>query len=252
MKSRLVLPCLLLAALASAAQAQTDPVTGKSLFENGTGAVQACVTCHFNVENRRDAIDPGGDLDFDLVLARFLAAITANPAQMGQYNSGLTAQQKNDIAAYIADVPKARPNRVEFTVGNTGVETPPSTITFSNAVTAASSLTLGAIGISGANAADFRIKTAGTNCSNNLVLPAGQSCTVAVSFMTATTGSKTALINFPYTQGSANVTRTAQLTGAVSNQPPPSSANPPGGGGALAPGCAALLLAALGIRRRAR
>lgn len=252
MKSGPVLPCALLAALAGAAQAQNNPLAGKSLYENGTGGVQACVACHGDVENRRNAIDPGGDLDFDLVLARFLAAIAANPAQMGQYNGGLSTQQKNDVAAYIADVPKARPNRVEFTASATGVETPASTVTFSNAVTAASSLTLGAIGISGANPADFRIRTSGTTCSNNLVLAAGQSCTVSVSFMTSTTGSKSALLNFPYTQGSASVTRTAQLAGAVSNQPPPSSADPPGGGGALAPAWVALLLAAFGLRRRAR
>lgn len=252
MKPAVISMALFLFALASAAQAQGNPVAGKSLFENGSGTTQSCVACHGNVENRRAAIDPGGDLDFDLVRARFLQAITAYPSQMGQYRAGFTEQQKNDVAAYIADVPKARPNLVDFRASATGVETAPATVTFRHAVTATAPLTLGAVGLSGTNPADFRIRSAGTTCANNLVLAAGASCTVNVSFLTSTAGAKSALLNFPYTQGSTNVTRTAQLSGAVGDPPPPSSANPAGGGGALAVGWIALLLAALGAKRRRR
>jgi cytochrome c553 len=253
MKPAVVSMALFLFALASAAQAQGNPVAGKSLFENGSGSTQSCVACHGNVENRRAAIDPGGDLDFDLVRARFLQAITAYPSQMGQYNAGFTEQQKNDVAAYIADVPKARPNLVDFRASATGVETAPVTITFRHAVTATAPLTLGAVGMSGPNPTDFRIRSAGTTCANNLVLAPGASCTVNVSFLPSTTGTKSALLNFPYTQGSTNVTRTAQLSGAVDNQPPPGGGNSAaGGGGALALGWIPLLFAALGLKRRGR
>jgi MYXO-CTERM domain-containing protein len=224
-----------------------DPTAGRTLFSSNS--VQACTACHFNVENRRAAIDPGGDLDFEFVLATFLNAISTFTA-MRQFDT-LTPQEKRDIAAYIADVPKATPNLVNYNATNTGTETAAQTITFTNAVTG-SALTLGSIGLTG-NSADFVIKTTGTTCSNNQTLAAGASCKVSVSFLTATGSTKTALLNFPYTQaGSANTTRTAQLMGTVATQPPPSSATPPddGGGGSFGVGWAGLLLLALRLRRR--
>jgi mono/diheme cytochrome c family protein len=235
----------LLVVVAPTAFGQDSPTAGKTLFEGN--AVQDCTACHVNVDNRRAAIDPGGDLDFDLVLATFLNAIATQSA-MQAFGNGLTAQQKRNIAAYIADVPKARPNLVDFNAANTNIETAATTITFSNAVTATAALTLGSVGLTGSNA-DFLIKTTGTTCSNNQMLAAGTSCNVSVSFRTSTGSTKTALLNFPYSQAGANINRTAQLTGTVANQPPPSSASP-GGGGALGAGWAALLLASLGFRRR--
>ena len=231
--------------VAPAAFGQDSPTAGKTVFE--ANSVQACTACHFNVENRRQAIDPGGDLDFDLVYATFLNAI-ATVSVMNQFNTGLTTQQKRNVSAYIADVPKARPNLVAFTASNTGNETAVQNITFSNAVTATSALMLGSVGLTGSSA-DFIIKTTGTTCANSMSLPAGTSCNVSVSFLTSTGSSKTALLNFPYTQGGAATTRTAQLTGTVANQPPPSSATP-GGGGVLGAGWAGLLLLALALRRR--
>jgi hypothetical protein len=116
-------------------------------------------------------------------------------------------------------------------------------------VTATSALTLGSVGLTGSSV-DFQIKTAGTTCSNNQVLAAGSSCDASVTFRTSTASTKVALLNFPFTQGGAMTTRTAQLTGTVANQPPPSNASP-GGGGAFEAGWAGLLLLALGLRRRA-
>jgi len=228
--------------------AADSPTNGKALFEGNS--VQPCTACHANVDNRRAAIDPGGDLDFDFVLATFLNAITVQP-QMSQFASGLSTQQKRDIAAYIADVPKARPNLVDFSVSGTNMESAPTTITFSNAVTATSSLTISSVGLSGSSS-DFLIKPSGTTCSNNTALQIGASCTVNVSFMTTTASTKVALLNFPYSQGGQNVTRTAQLTGTVANQTPPQQATPPsGGGGAISLGWTVLLLGALRLRHRA-
>src|ERR1700752_1081017 len=146
---------LLFAVAMPAAFAQDSPTAGRTLF--ASNPAQACTACHVDVENRRAAIDPGGDLDFDLVYATFLNAI-ATVTVMNQFNAGLTTQQKRNIAAYIADVPKARPNLVNYSATNTGNETGAQTITFSNAVTATSALTLGSVGLSG-NSADFLIKT---------------------------------------------------------------------------------------------
>lgn len=237
----------LLIAAVPAAFAADDPTAGKPLFEGNS--VQPCIACHGNVENRRNAIDPGGDLDFDLVYATFLNAIATVPP-MNQFDTGLIEQQKRHIAAYIADVPKARPNLVDFSSSSTGNETAAQTITFSNAVTATAPLTLGQLGLTGSNA-DFIIKTNGTTCANNQQLAAGASCDVNVSFQTSTGSSKVALLHFPYTQGGTMTDRTAQLTGTVANQPPASSATTSGGGGALGAAWAALLLLAAGLRRRA-
>jgi len=236
----------LLLSVAPAAFSQDSPTAGRALFESNS--VRPCTQCHVNVENRRLAIDPGGDLDFDLVYATFLNAIST-VAGMNPFASGLNEQQKRDIAAYIADVPKARPNLVDFTATSTGNETGAQTITFSNSVTATASLTLGSVGLSGSSA-DFLIKTAGTSCAHNQQLSAGTSCSVGVSFLTSTGSTKTALLNFPYTQSGVTTTRTAQLTGTVANQPPPSSATTSGGGGALGAGWAAALLFAMALRRR--
>jgi cytochrome c553 len=233
-----------LAIVAAPAFGQDSPTTGKALFEGNS--VQPCTNCH-TVVDRRDRIDPGGDLDFDLVYAHFLNAI-ATVTVMNQFNAGLSAQQKRNIAAYIADVPKARPNLVDFAATNTNIETAATTITFGNAVTATAPLTLGAIGITGAST-DFLIKTTGTTCANNLALAAGASCDVSVSFRTSTSSTKTGLLDFPYTQSGAMTTRTAQLTGTVANQPPPQNATGGGGGGALGVVWGTLLLLALGLRR---
>jgi mono/diheme cytochrome c family protein len=230
----------------SATVAQDNPMTGKTLFEGNT--VQPCIACH-TIDDRRAAIDSGGDLDFDLVYATFLNAV-ATVSVMNQFNARLSPQQKRDIAAYIADVPKARPSLVDFSATNTNTESSVTTITFSNAVTATSPLTLTAVGLSGSSA-DFLIKTTGTTCSNNTMLVAGANCSVNVSFMTSTGSTKVALLSFPYSQSGTGVTRTAQLTGTVANQPPPQMATPTsGGGGALGLGWAPLLLVALGLRRR--
>ena len=236
----------LLSVAVPAALAADDPMAGKALFEGNS--VQPCVACHANVQNRRDAIDPGGDLDFDFVYATFLNAI-ANVPGMNQFNGGLTDQQKRDIAAYIADVPKARPNLVDFSASSTGNETTAQTITFSNAVTAGAPLTLGQVGLAGSSA-DFIIKTNGTTCANNQQLVAGASCDVSVSFRTSTGSTKVALLHFPYTQGGTTTDRTAQLTGTVANQPPGSSATTSGGGGGALGATWAALLALAGVLRR--
>jgi len=234
------------------AWAADSPVNGKALFENtasasGHAGVQSCPACHGNVENRRTAIDPGGDLDFDLVFAHFTNAIATQGA-MAQFNV-LTTQQKRDIAAYIADVPKARPNFVDFSASAVNTETAPVLITFANAVTATSALTIDSVGITGASS-DFVIKTTGTTCANNLSVAAGSSCTVNVSFKTSTGTAKTGLLNIAYTQSATSVTRTAQLNGTVAGQPPPSSAPVGGGGGgALPAGLLVLLLGTLVLRR---
>ena len=224
---------------------QDSPTAGKALFEGNS--VQPCTSCHGTVQNRRDAIDQGGDLDFDLVLGTFLNAIATQGA-MNQFNNGLTTQQKRDIAAYIADVPKARPNMVDFSATNTGNETAPQIITFNNAETATSSLTINSIGVTGSSA-DFIIKTNGTTCSNAQTLVPNATCNVSVSFLTPTGSIKIGLLHFSYSQGGVTTDRTAQLTGTVANQPPPSSAMPSGGGGAFGAGWAALLVLAAGLRR---
>ena len=241
-----VLFAVLLDVIVPAAFAQGNPANGKTLFEGNS--IQPCTACHFNVDNRRMAIDPNGDLDFDLVLAHFLNAIAAQSV-MNKF-SALSGQQKNDIAAYIADVPKARPNLVDFTAANTSIETSPVTIAFANAVTATSALTIVSVGIGGTNNADFTIKPSANPCATSMSLGAGVSCTVNVAFRTQTSTPKTALLDIGYSQAGANTLRTAQLNGTVAGQNPPPSAAMPGGGGALPAGGIGLLLLALGLRRR--
>lgn len=236
------------AVFAQGALAADSPTNGRTLFN--ANAVTPCTQCHVNVENRRFAIDPSGDLDFDAVLAAFLNAI-ATQSTMAAFNTGLTAQQKRDIAAYIADVPKARPNLVDFVASATNTETAPVTITFGNGVTSIPSLTINTIGITGASASDFLIKSTGTTCANNMTLVPGQTCFVNVTFRTGSGSAKTALLSVNFTpQGGTATTRTAQLTGTVSGQGGGSSANT-GGGGALPVAGLVLLFAAGALRRRA-
>jgi cytochrome c553 len=231
-----------------------SPTNGRTLFENtatasGHAGLQSCPACHVNVDNRRMAIDPGGDLDFDLVFAHFTNAINTR-VEMTQF-AVLSQQQQRDIAAYIADVPKAQPNLVDFSASAVNTETTAVVITFGNAVTATSSLTIDMVGITGAASADFLIKQTGTTCANNLILASGVTCTVSVAFKTATGTAKSALLNVTYTQGGSSTTRTAQLNGTVAGQPPGSSTSAGGGGGGALPvAVVGLLLAAAFLRRR--
>jgi len=104
--------------VAPAAFGQDSPTAGKTVFESNS--VQACTACHFNVENRRQAIDPGGDLDFDLVYATFLNAI-ATVSVMNQFKimnvpngmEGPTACDLAQVRAAYREL-KAHPKPVQF------------------------------------------------------------------------------------------------------------------------------------------
>jgi hypothetical protein len=112
-----------------------------------------------------------------------------------------------------------------FTAQNVGTTSAAQTVIVTN--TGSSNLSISAVAIGGANAADFA--THGDNCTGVTVMPTSQ-CTVSVTFAPSAAGSRSAALNF--TDNAPDTPQSVSLggTGAV-----PAIALTPNTG-ALAPG----------------
>ena len=248
--------------LATAAQAQTtgNPVTGKLLFENtrvAPGITANCDnSCHGTVEDRRSKIsvssggaaDPYADISFDAALFRFTWALNNQPVM--QQFLALTQQQRNDIAAYLADTPKTSPaseTQLNFSAALNG-NSAAQTVTLTHAIATSENLQVVSVAAFGAGAANFVLQKAG--CEGVTLTP-GQSCQpVSVTFAPTTGGISTADLVFTMRQGTSTTEfeRVLPLSGSVSSTTPPAE---DGGGGALGLGwLAALGLAAAALARR--
>ncbi|HQR22550.1 MAG TPA: choice-of-anchor D domain-containing protein [Burkholderiaceae bacterium] len=107
----------------------------------------------------------------------------------------------------------------------------PSTLSFTQTVNSTSTsqavtvsntggqpLTLGAIGIAGANAADFMI-AAGSTCATGTVVNAGANCALQVAFRPAATGARSATLSIGHSAAASPATVTLTGTGTASPQP---------------------------------
>lgn len=257
---------LAVAALSTAqparAQASGDPVIGKLLFDdtpNQTNNQQlgACVNCHGSVENRRIQISGNqfGPLTFATAQSRLQTAINSNTGgSMGQF-SVLTAAQVDDLAAYIADLPRTSATQLDFAPSAVNVEERlPLDLTQATAPSGTlGTVRVSSVVISGMNASDFSLAT--DSCSTQ-TLAANGTCRVTVRFMSATTAAKSARVTYTLNPSGSltDFTREVVLTGAVAVATPPPPATPPSGGdsggGALGFGWLAALAAAVVAARR--
>lgn len=228
--------------LAPAAAMSQDAKAGKRLFEDTVGATGlngltgACTSCHGAVQNRRTKLagSATAEIGFDLASDRLRVAI-ASVSPMAQF-SALSAEQIQDLAAYLADTPRRSVGQLDFVAQAVNTVTPVQTVDLRHAVATTATLQVLSVTVTGAEATRFR-RTADT-CDQQ-VLQAGASCRVALSYTPSDTAGVSAPLTFTLREGATgtNFTRTVMLQGnvAVVSQPPAN--NPPaadgGGGGAM-------------------
>lgn len=251
--------CLVLWAAPGWAQTSGDAASGRLLFEDtpgvsGVAQLGSCTNCHANVQNRRSQVGGSAfaDISFDTAMTRLGTAISVNVGgAMGQYNQ-LSAQQIQDLAAYIADTPKVTAsgltssNTLAFAataVGNAVTRN----ITLNHSVATTDNLTVTSIALSAGT-------TAFTRTGNCTTLAPSGSCTFSMTFTptSATAESKTLTIGLR--QGTTNFTRTVTLNGTVAGgtTTPPPAAGGDSGGGALGLAWLAGLALATGVLARRR
>jgi mono/diheme cytochrome c family protein len=247
---------------AATARAQTsgDPNAGQQLFT--TTLSPPCASCHSATDNAavnsltsiRNAITnrstPAGAAG-TMSLAKALEALNAalTGTSLGGRTTGmnslfpaLTATQRNDLAAYIAQVAGPAPvlryspaTGLIFPATAVGA-TATATATISNVGTADLVFaTNNAVTIaSGIDTGDFRV--ASTNCAGVTLRPNTGNCTVSIEFRPAAGASLTrsASIGLTTSTGVTLVPLTASVVEAASTAVPTSSAaNPPAGGGGV-------------------
>jgi cytochrome c553 len=267
-----VVAAALTAAAAASAQTAGDPARGKALYNDTPGEsgianlTASCANCHTAVEERRARISlqlTGATQDFfaDITPAQAAGRLSFgmnNVPDMRQFLA-LSGQQLDDIAAYLADTPKTSTKKLDFNVANAGSVSAQQNVDLAAAkvqtnVPAAEQLTVTAVSLQGANAADFRINADGCNLQT---LPLAATCRVTLSFQPAATGTKTAQLKFDLRSSSSTsrmFMRLVDLNGTVGSSvnpnPPPSD---DGGGGALGvPWLLALLAAIVAAARLTR
>lgn len=261
------LSALLLSAAATAAQAG-DAARGRLLFEltpeaTGNSSLLRCRDCHFStnaaldpvVERRR--VIGGGEfaaITPDLARTR-LATVGLSDPQMAQFKTTLSAQDLDDLAAYIADTPRTSADTLELSApAALGSDSAFFTLTHSTATTFP--LLVNSVTVAGSDAAAF----VASGCQGQ-TLAAGNQCTVQVQFTAADTARKNGRVVIALRQQGVDFSRTVAVTGGVAGVTPPGSGgglNPtPGntGGGALGGawllGLAAAALAARRLKKSA-
>jgi mono/diheme cytochrome c family protein len=260
------------------AQTSGDPNVGQQLF---TATLSPpCASCHSatdaaaanSLTNIRNAITnratpagAAGTMSFAKALEALSAALAGTSlggrtTGMNSLFPALTTTQRNDLAAFIAQVTGPAPvlryspaTGLIFPATAVGA-TATSTATISNIGTADLVFaTNNAVTIaSGDYAADFAVTS--TNCAGVTLRPNTGNCTATVTFRPASGASLTrwASIGLTTTTGVSLVPLTASVVdGSSTAAPTGSAANPPaGGGGGVVWPWAVPLLFAVAARRR--
>jgi hypothetical protein len=179
---------------------------------------------------------------------------------MRSFVSTLTAQQRSDVSAYVADI-RAEGNAFVSAGMGPAMSVPAVgqsseiTVTLSNNGRGTMTIQSNGITRSGPNATEFAIGPGRQKNCFTLSVSANDSCQVTVTFTASgsASGQRSATLNFAHNGEPVNTT-SLSLTGTVGAAPPPPSPPPAtsggGGGGAMSPGWLALLLPAALLGRR--
>lgn len=248
------------AALPALAQ---DAVQGRRLFVDTINTTRLttltgnCTSCHGSVENRRIKIGGSRYAEISAALAsdRFRVAV-ASVSAMQQFEA-LTAEQIQDLAAYLADTPRVSEAQLDFTASAVNTVTAPKSVQLVHAVATAKTLRVVSVAVEGSEAARFSRSADG--CDAQTLAPSG-TCAVSVQFAARDKAGTSASLVFTLQESGSTetFTRSLALNGAVmpSSVPAPPPAEVPasaadsGGGGAVVPGwAAALALAVLALRQ---
>jgi cytochrome c553 len=261
------LQALLLATTAAAGMVQAqsaDVARGRLLYEQtpeatGIAGLQRCRDCHTTafsnaaldpVAERRRAI---GNSEFAAItpaLARTrLATVGLSQPEMAPFKTALSAQDLDDLAAYIADTPRTSVDALELSAPSVpGTDSGFFTLTHSTAT--AFPLVVNSVTVTGLGAGAF----VASGCSGQ-TLSAGNQCTVQVQFTAAAAARKTGQVVISLRQQGVDFSRTVAVSGGVAGATPSPGGgglNPNGGstGGGALEGAWLLALAAAAVATR--
>lgn len=253
--------CLCLGSASAWAQ---SAVAGRALFEDTINAsgintlTGDCTSCHGSVQNRRTQIagSPFAEISLTLAINRLGTAIASQSA-MRQFQA-LSAEQIQDIAAYIADTPEISTDQLDFTASAINTMTASQFVDLRNSVAAPATETLNVVKVEITGTAASRYRRVSDTCDQATLAVAG-TCRVTVDFSAPDTTPTIVPLVFTLRQGTSMTTfsRTVLLNGAVAVTAPAGGAasGSDSGGGALGwPWLLALgvaTLALLGVRLRA-
>ena len=235
------LQALLLAATAAAGgpvQAQSaDAARGRLLYEQtpeatGIASLQRCRDCHTNafsnaaldpVVERRRVIRGSEFAAITPALARTrLSTVGLDQPEMAPFKAALSAQDLDDLAAYIADTPRTSVDTLDLSAPAVqGSDSGFFTLTHSTAT--ASPLVVNSVTVTGSGAGAF----VASGCSGQ-TLSAGNQCTVQVQFTAANTARKNGQVVISLRQQGVDFSRTVAVSGGVAGATPS-----PGSGGGL-------------------
>ncbi|MFN7727105.1 MAG: choice-of-anchor D domain-containing protein [Rubrivivax sp.] len=191
-----------------------DVANGQMLYITSIVAGQrGCsnIACHGSLPaNPQNRITTG-------ISAAKIQAAVAGQSQMSFLAGRLTAQQYNDLAAYIASTlggtpsylpvaaaprPTLSPTSLGFGNQPLAVATPLQTLTLSNAASATAALTI--TDFSTTAGSDFALS--GGSCQKGQSLAAGASCTLGVVFRPTLSGTRSGTLTVTHNAGSSTAT----------------------------------------------
>ncbi len=231
--------CLALSAAPGWAQ---NAVAGRALFEDTINAsgintlTGNCTSCHGSVQERRTKIggSPFAEISLTLATNRLGTAIASQPA-MQQFQA-LSAEQIQDIAAYIADTPEISTDQLDFTASAVNTFTTSQFVDLRNSKAAPVTETLRVVKVEITGTAASRYRRVSDSCDQAIVA-VGVSCRVSVDFSAPDTTPTIVPLVFTLRQGTSTTTfsRTVLLNGAVAVTAPPGggASSSDSGGGAL-------------------
>jgi cytochrome c553 len=262
---------------AGAARAAGNATAGRLLYEdtvnqlgNPAGVFSRCIDCHSTgnpaldrVADRRIAL---GGSEFAVIpeaTARSRIGAALNIQDMAQFRGVLSSQDLDDLAAYIADVPKvldangavvtARQTFAAASVGANVFET----FTLRHSQATGATLVVNSVTVTvGTN-----FLVTGGSCGGATVgtpLQPGNECTVQIGYTAQDSARQNATVSLSLTQQGVTFTRAISVTGEVDGVTPPGGSlnpNPSGGEGGGSLGwawLAALAAAAAAVRRTVR
>jgi cytochrome c553 len=258
---------------AGAARADGNALVGRLLYEDTVNRVNNvfsnCTDCHFTrsnpalerVADRRTAL---GGSEFAVIpeaTARSRIGAALNIQEMVQFRSTLNPQDLDDLAAYIADVPKvldangtvitARQTFAAASVGANVFET----FTLRHSQATSGTLVVNSVTVT----AGTNFLVTGGSCAAATVgtpMQPGNACTVQIGYTAQDSARQNATVSLSLTQQGVTFTRAIAVTGEVDGVTPPGGGslnpNPSGGegGGSLGFAWLAALAAAAAAARR--
>jgi len=233
------------ALVASPVQAQSsgDPVRGKLLFEDtpgtsGINTLGTCTNCHASIQDRRAAVADSTAqspvISFETAMNKFGVALGRQ--QMQQFTA-LSADDRNAIAAYIADTPKVDVTALTFTAAATNTTSASQTITITSPMAPLGTLAVTKIEIAGTGFANFGRTF---ECDGKAFTTPGSSCTFSVYYSPKTSAASNPVVTITMKEGSSpDILRRVALNGSITtaSATPSATANAgpadSGGGGAI-------------------